>query len=236
MSQKTFKRDEIKYLLTREQYSDLLPCLERNIEYDSFCKNGKPYLVKSIYMDTPTNIVIKKSIAKPKYKVKMRIRQYGSNGRLFLELKKKISGVVYKRRIEVSRSELDEFVSKKKLPIRESYLEQMIIREIEEFLRQYPDVTPSVVIDYERIAFVGSNKTLRITIDSNLGANSEEVSLETDSLSDIVPKNKHVMEIKTISGLPLWLTNTLSELKIYPHSFSKYGTEYKNRIKELQHV
>lgn len=236
MSQKTFRRDETKYILSREQFSALLPYLEKNIDYDVFCSDGTPYLVKSIYLDTPTNVVIKKSISKPKFKIKMRIRQYGVGGKLFLELKKKVKGVVYKRRIELSETELQEFLTLKKLPVRETYLEQMIIREIEEFLRQYPDASPSVVIDYERIAFVASNKSLRITIDSNLGANSKEVSLETDTLFDIVPKDKHVMEIKTLAGVPLWLTAALSELKIYPHSFSKYGTEYKNRIKELQNV
>ena len=35
------------------------------------------------------------------------------------------------------------------------------------------------------------------------------------------------MELKTAGGLPLWMTQILSEEKIYKTSFSKYGTAYK---------
>ena len=40
------------------------------------------------------------------------------------------------------------------------------------------------------------------------------------------------MEIKSTVNFPLWLVKELSRLKIYPHSFSKYGEEYKLLIKE----
>ena len=38
------------------------------------------------------------------------------------------------------------------------------------------------------------------------------------------------MEIKTSGGLPLWLTRALAQLKIYPASYSKYGTIYKEEL------
>ena len=38
------------------------------------------------------------------------------------------------------------------------------------------------------------------------------------------------MEIKTVGSMPVWLSELLTELKIYGCSFSKYGTEYKNYI------
>ena len=36
-----------------------------------------------------------------------------------------------------------------------------------------------------------------------------------------------ILEIKVQQNMPLWLTNTLSENKIYKTSFSKVGTAYK---------
>ena len=39
-----------------------------------------------------------------------------------------------------------------------------------------------------------------------------------------------LMEIKTPTAAPLWLAHALSELKIFPTSFSKYGTCYKDHI------
>ena len=35
------------------------------------------------------------------------------------------------------------------------------------------------------------------------------------------------MEIKALNAMPIWLVEVLNELKIYPSSFSKYGTAYK---------
>ena len=43
----------------------------------------------------------------------------------------------------------------------------------------------------------------------------------------ILDPNKYIMEIKTLGSLPLWFTKILTELKIYPKSFSKYGNIYK---------
>ena len=46
-------------------------------------------------------------------------------------------------------------------------------------------------------------------------------------------QNYYIMEIKTLSSMPLWLVRSLSELKIYPTSFSKYGSIYqKNKLKK----
>ena len=42
--------------------------------------------------------------------------------------------------------------------------------------------------------------------------------------------DKYIMEIKTLNSMPLWLTNVLSNLKIYPTSFSKYGEIYKKKV------
>ena len=39
------------------------------------------------------------------------------------------------------------------------------------------------------------------------------------------------MEIKVQIAYPMWLADLLCELKIYPVSFSKYGTVYSNSIR-----
>jgi hypothetical protein len=38
------------------------------------------------------------------------------------------------------------------------------------------------------------------------------------------------MEIKAAGAMPLWLAHALSDLCIYPASFSKYGCVYKDSI------
>ena len=44
---------------------------------------------------------------------------------------------------------------------------------------------------------------------------------------NIIDKDLCIMEIKALNAMPIWLVEVLNELKIYPSSFSKYGTAYK---------
>ena len=56
----------------------------------------------NIYYDTADYRLIRASLEKPAYKEKLRLRSYGvtePGGEVFLELKKKYKGIVYKRRI-----------------------------------------------------------------------------------------------------------------------------------------
>ncbi len=38
------------------------------------------------------------------------------------------------------------------------------------------------------------------------------------------------MEIKIAGAMPLWLADSLSELALYPVSFSKYGRAYQTML------
>lgn len=51
-----------------------------------------------------------------------------------------------------------------------------------------------------------------------------------DSGKKYFKEDKYILEIKTLDSIPLWFARTLSELKIYPTSFSKYGSIYKKYI------
>jgi hypothetical protein len=46
----------------------------------------------------------------------------------------------------------------------------------------------------------------------------------------LLEKDKWIMEIKANRSMPVWLAHLLAEHKIYPVSFSKYGTEYKHLL------
>lgn len=99
--QMVFKRYELKFLLTAEQKTRLLPEIEKHMQLDKYGRT----LVKNLYFDTDTYRLIRRSLEKPDYKEKLRIRSYGNtnpDSRVFVELKKKYNGVVYKRRIPMA--------------------------------------------------------------------------------------------------------------------------------------
>jgi len=227
MYQKVFQRYEIKYLITLEQKQKLLKEMNNNIILDNYGLTT----IRNIYFDTPNYLLIRKSIEKPTYKEKLRIRSYEKatkDTKVFIELKKKYNGVVYKRRLSLSLEETNDWL----LEDRRCYKTNQIVNEIDYFISYYKNLRPSLFLSYEREAYYGTNdKTLRLTFDKNIIARTKDISLESEIYGDkLLDDNKILLEIKCNGGIPIWLTTLLSKEKIYKQSFSKYGTAYEKLI------
>ncbi len=220
-----FKRYEKKYLLDRGQYEAMIRGIRGRFVPDEHSN----YTVCNVYYDTPDWELIRTSIEKPLYKEKLRVRSYGpvgNDGKVFVELKKKFDGVVYKRREVMRAVEADRFLR----GMRPAEMTQ-IRREIEYFMQSYrPE--PKVFIGYDRESYAGAeNPDLRITFDTNLRYREEDVDLRKgDEGRLIIPEDKVLMEIKIPGSAPVFLARLLSENGIFSSSFSKYGTYYKNVV------
>lgn len=231
MAIKSFQRYEKKFILNETQYKRLLPILYEYMNEDKFCKNGDNYNIYSIYYDTLDNQVIRHSINKPYYKEKLRLRSYkapiGENDKVFLELKKKINGIVNKRRATLTLKEAYKFLEDRIRPKSLDFLNNQVLDEIEYYLNNNK-VSPMVYISYSRKAFLGKNdKDFRITFDSNILARRDNLSLQLGLYGEnILPSDSYLMEVKILGAIPLWLSKTMSELEIYNTHFSKYGNEY----------
>ncbi len=225
MIQTCFKRIEKKYLLNRAQYYAMLNGIENYMEPDEYFS----YKIGNIYYDTYNFDLIRASLEKPVYKEKLRVRSYGvpgSGDNVFVELKKKFDGIVYKRRITMTAEDATE-------SLRRGYIcrTDQISREINWFLRTY-DPLAVAYIGYDREAFAGTeDPNLRMTFDTNLRGRSWNTDIRGgDHGTYIIPKDTILMEIKIPGSAPLWLSHLLSENGIYDSSFSKYGTYYKQMI------
>lgn len=217
-----FKRWELKYILSLEQYEKLVSLMEEHMIMDKY----KKHKISNIYFDTADYKIIRTSIEKPLYKEKLRIRKYNDNTSVFIELKKKFNGIVYKRRIEVE----DDVLNKNIYNLKEK---NQINNEINYFLKQHDEIDARVYLSYERIAYYGRlDKEFRMTFDFNIKYRGESISFLEDVNQDKeVLSNEYVLlEVKTASGLPSWLLEFFSKNQIYKTSFSKYGTAYKKYI------
>ncbi len=186
--------------------------------------------ISSIYFDTDNYDVIRTSLEKPVYKEKLRLRVYGKvtgNSNAFLELKKKYEGVVYKRRITLKLKDAMDYLNKGIYPAENS----QILKEIDYFLKMYKP-TRGTYIAYDRIAMYGlEDKDLRITFDKDIRVAFDRTSIEPpEDVKPVTKEGERLMEIKVQGAMPLWLTEALSELKIYPVSFSKYGMAAKTYL------
>lgn len=225
----TFKRYEKKYLLNRKQYESLLQGLQPYMQLDQYGL----HTICNIYYDTDQFDLIRTSIEKPPYKEKLRLRSYGvpaEGGKVFLEIKKKWKGVVYKRRIAMTLEEAENYLEKGKALPGDGQIE----REIDYFVQFY-NPKPKMYIAYDREAYFGKeDNALRITFDRNIRSREEDLQLELgDAGKLLLDREYRLMEIKVSGAFPMWLAHILSELEIYPTSFSKYGNIYKQNVNRL---
>lgn len=232
MTQRTFKRYELKFVLDEWQYKKIVSILPDYMNLDKFCKNNGTYMIYNLYFDTENDDIIKKSISKPIYKEKLRLRSYkmptSEKDTVFLELKKKINGVVNKRRATLCYHDAVCFLQNGKLPKTMSYTDNQVLNEIGEFLIRYP-AKPKVFLSYERVAYFGKNDhEFRVTFDQNILTRRDKPSFKSgDFGTELLEDKKILMEVKISGAMPLWFAKMLSEVKVYKTGFSKYGKEYK---------
>ena len=157
MAIKSFKRYEKKFLINESQYNELIPKLLDYMNPDKYCQNNNTYSIYNIYYDTENNDVIRHSISKPYYKEKLRLRSYkiptSKDDKVFLELKKKINGIVSKRRLSLTLGEAYEFLYNQKRPDVKDYIDNQVLNEIDYYLSK-TKVYPKVFIAYERKALL----------------------------------------------------------------------------------
>lgn len=231
MSILAFNRKETKYILTEDQFIKFKEKIIKFMDLDHHCEGYKTYKIQNIYYDTKNNDLISKSIEMPAFKEKLRLRKYYGSNVYFLEIKKKCHGIVGKRRIVLKKDELDSFLNGNDLGYINDYSSKMAIKEIKYLLVRY-DLKPKIYLSYDRLGYFSkTDKSLRITIDSNLKSRRDNLNINCDeNCSYIIKPNNYILEIKSINNYPLWLVEILTELNIKHQSFSKYGTEYKNYV------
>jgi hypothetical protein len=225
--QAVFKRYELKYLMTKKQQKAVLEAMLPYMKLDDFGHTT----IRNIYFDTDSYRLARRSIEKPIYKEKLRIRSYKQVteiDKVFVELKKKYDEVVYKRRESITLNDMENWLDNgTSFPNK-----TQIGREIDYFFEYYKTLAPKVFLSYEREAFYSiDGSDFRVTFDENILARMEELSLASDVWGEkLIDDNMVLMEIKTSGGIPLWMTKVLTQQKIYKTSFSKYGTAYENMI------
>ncbi|CAG7647189.1 hypothetical protein PAESOLCIP111_05333 [Paenibacillus solanacearum] len=235
MAIEVFNRYENKYLMNAEAFYRMYNCLTEYMELDAFNKDDKFYSISNLYYDTAQHTLVRNSLAKPKYREKLRIRAYGvpaADAKVYLELKKKVFGLVNKRRTALKLHEAYAFVRTGQAPEYRSGMNRQVIQEIEYFMSRY-ELRPMVYLAYDRFAmFCKGNRDLRITFDTNIRSRRYDLKLESGDYGEpLLEHGQWLMEVKAEKTIPVWLAKLLAEHRMYRTSFSKYGNEYKKSIR-----
>ena len=231
MSISVMKRHEVKYLLNGEQTRRFREKLQGHMQIDQYGKTS----IASLYYDTPTYQLIRSSLEKPAFKEKIRLRSYGlatQESPVFLEMKRKANGVVYKRRVQMTVPLAQQFFSEDG----KTQDDGQISREIAAFRTHYQALRPTCLIIYDRTAYFEPGGDLRLTIDENPRYRLDDLTL-TKSMQGVslLDPGWTILEIKVQDAMPLWLTAILSECSIRKGSFSKYGEAYRRELMKAQY-
>ncbi len=228
MANEVFRRKEIKYILTQEQYKSLLHVINNHIEKDKYYKST----ICNIYYDTSNYDLIRHSLDKPTYKEKVRLRSYEVpklDSNVFLEIKKKYAGIVGKRRIEIKLKDFYDYLKTGEL----NNSNEQIKKEIDYCFKLY-NLEPKLFLAYDRLSYYDKDDiNFRITFDTNIRSREDNLRLEKGDKGKLYfDDDLIVMETKALNAYPMWFVKALSELKLYPGSFSKYGSIYSKKLRE----
>lgn len=224
-----FRRRELKFLVNEQQRQLIEKVLLERMIPDHHGMST----ICNLYYDTPDHRLIRRSLERPVYKEKMRLRSYGPaqpGADVFLELKKKYKGVVYKRRVHVTEGEALDFMERR-APLK---TQNQISRELLYFRDFYQTLEPRVYLCYDRQAWYDpQDRGFRITLDRNVRYRTTELTLSGKPTGrDLLKPEESLMEVKAEGGIPMWLTELLSAHRIHKQSFSKYGWAYEQLLSE----
>lgn len=244
----TFERKEVKYRLNAKQHRCVLDALAGRMAADEYGRTR----ITSLYFDTPSRDLIARSLEKPLYKEKLRVRSYGTplqSERVYVEIKKKYDGIVYKRRVGCSQAAALSYLMGG-VPYENACamnplvdpLQQVealaprslqIAREIDSFVARYRNLRPSMYIVCERTAYAplpgADAEGLRITFDAGVSYRDAMASGKhfDESYHPLLGLGEVIMEVKTGAAFPSWLVEELNGCAAFPSSLSKYGAAYE---------
>lgn len=226
-AEQSFERYEKKYLLTQKQLDQIYPVLKNRLSMDHYGK----HTICNIYFDTDDYKLIRESLEKPPYKEKLRLRCYGTpsseKDTVFVEIKKKYDGIVYKRRISMTMGQAHKYLY---YGIHPGFNCQ-VMKELEYFHSLYC-LKPVVCLSYDRTAYFGNtDQQLRVTIDKGIRGRQYDMDLTRGSYGTLIMKQDlALIEVKMPGAMPVWMSRLFSEEGIFPITYSKYGAYYKQFI------
>jgi len=217
-------RFEQKYLIDKDDYNLLINIINDYLVKDKYFKET----IYNIYFDSDDYTLINRSLEKPIYKEKLRMRSYDKTSdstNIFLEIKKKYIRNSNKRRVVISYKDYLDYINYGIIP----KCDKQIMNEIDYCFKRYK-LKPKIKILYDRLAYnLKDDETFRITFDTNIRYSKDNMDFNNDN-NTMFMNDKYIMEIKTFSGIPLWLNKILNSLGIYPTSYSKVGKIYEGGI------
>ncbi len=220
-----FARREYKYYLADFLVSEFLNFFAKRMKLDEHNLGLKPYIVRSLYFDSPDLRFYKEKIRGEPFRKKVRLRTYTDKPQkselVFLEIKNKFLDKIYKERFPINERQRDFFNDKKfsdLLNYKNGIVEECFLDQ-----KSY-SLSPKVLVYFKRIAFWDNKIGFKVNLDFDLRAVSSENLWEDTQLMISLLKNVNIVELKFDGIIPICFQNFVMEHNLERVPFSKYCT------------
>ena len=215
-------RHELKYFINPAELEVLRARLRPVMHLDSHCVDGKPYVIRSLYLDDVDDSAYYDKVSGVMARDKYRIRIYRHSDReIFLERKRKLGDLIQKSSVQITRRLCEQIMDGDPRGLQTSsspLLQDVYVQMRTRLLR------PAVIVDYEREAYLHPAENVRITFDLRLRSGLHSTELFNPDLPTVCPHdgNVEILEVKVDEYLPDHIRALLDGIQADRSAVSKY--------------
>lgn len=215
-------RKELKYRISKIEFSKLNRILEQEMELDDHGQEGG-YWIRSLYFDSEYDNDLQDVLGGHLNKAKLRLRIYSLEQKwVKLEYKCKIASDQIKYTLEITRDQAQKMIAGEYgflMDFSDEVATEIYIRLISNAYR------PKVMVEYRRIAYVYEANDTRITFDTDVKATMDVRDLFSEDFASIplIPSDTGVLEVKYNHFLCSFIQRALSFIDLNQVANSKYA-------------
>ena len=215
-------RHELKYIISASQAEILKQRLHLIMDIDkNSITSDHTYFIRSLYFDDLFSSSYYEKLDGVLYRKKYRIRIYNQDDTFIrLECKYKHNNMTSKEQAIISKELCLKLMSGEVSPTTENAFVNRFIGEM-----KAKHLIPSVIVDYNRLAFTYPISDVRMTFDSHIQSGKYNYNLFDDQqpLFSVIEDNMVVLEVKFNEVLPLPIAVILETIPSFRQAVSKFA-------------
>lgn len=218
-------RNEIKFIISKTMAEVLKQRLSLIMSVDTNSYNSdNSYLIRSLYFDNENSDAYYEKMDGVEYRKKYRIRIYNFDDKFIrLECKYKHNNMTSKDQILIDKELCSKIINGK--------IDEIDLTK-DNLLRQFAldyrlnRLNPSIIVDYNRVAFTYHVSEVRITFDSQIKSGMYNYNLfdKNATTYSVIDDNQMVLEVKFNEILPESIALILQTVPTFRQAFSKFAT------------
>lgn len=216
-----FSRKEYKYKIPMHLFSSLMERVSEMMEPDPYNGDQKSYNVRSLYFDSLARDFYFQKIDGYPYRRKVRLRTYSDipdKEPVFLEVKNKYVDWIFKQRTHLKsyKKMIESGYHFNMLSADDDLVEQCV------YLQKIYGLRPSILVSYQRAAFLDSKYDFKISFDWDIkSSESRDFWLPNDQLTPVL-RGYFILELKFNQMVPEFFPDLVREFDLQRMTYSKY--------------